>query len=75
MMHQDLGRELIKKIIVELEHVLSADNPNPKLVGKNIILMLTPQPARKRVRKYTEENEVLEEQAAEEESSEESDAE
>jgi translation initiation factor IF-3 len=73
MMHQDLGYQLIRKIIAELDHVLSADNPNPKLVGKNIILMLTPQPARKRVRKYTTEDEVLEEQAAEEESSEESD--
>jgi translation initiation factor IF-3 len=54
MQHQELGRELVARIRKDLEHVGSAD-AEPKLVGRNINLMLTPLPIRKRVRKFTKE--------------------
>lgn len=60
MMHQEIGHKLVKRIIEDLLHVGSADN-TPKLIGKAINIMLTPHPIRKRVRKYTVEDEVLEE--------------
>lgn len=57
MIRKDDARALAFKIIADLAHVASADN-DPKLVGRNINLMLTPLPEKKRVRKYTVENEV-----------------
>ena len=57
MIRKDDARALAFKIIADLGHVASADN-DPKLVGRNINLMLTPLPEKKRVRKYTVENEV-----------------
>jgi translation initiation factor IF-3 len=40
----------------------------PKLIGKSINMMLTPLPVRKRVRKFTHEEEVLEEMEEEKDS-------
>jgi len=57
MIRKDDARAMAQRIIVDLSHVASADN-EPKLVGRNINLMLTPLPEKKRVRKYTVENEV-----------------
>ncbi len=54
MQHQELGRELVARIRKDLEHVGVAD-AEPKLVGRNINLMLTPLPLRKRARKFTKE--------------------
>ena len=63
MMHQNIGMDLIKRMRVDLAGIGVADN-EPKLIGKSINLMLSPLPARKRVRKFSHEDEP----AAEEES-------
>jgi translation initiation factor IF-3 len=57
MIRKEDARNLAHKIIADLTHVASSDS-EPKLVGRNINLMLTPLPEKKRVRKYTVENEV-----------------
>jgi translation initiation factor IF-3 len=54
MQHKDLGQALVAKIRKDLEHVGVAD-AEPKLIGRNINLMLTPLPQRKRTRKFTKE--------------------
>lgn len=56
MQHKEIGMDLIKKIRADLIHVGTADM-EPKIVGKFINMMLTPLPAKKRVRKHTEEHE------------------
>lgn len=56
MMHKDIGVKLMAKIRQDLSHVGVAD-AEPKLIGKSINMMLTPLPIRKRVRKFTQENE------------------
>lgn len=48
-----MGFELVNKLKSDLEHVGSADF-EPKMIGRNINLMLTPLPAKKRKLKYTE---------------------
>lgn len=60
MQHQQMGKDLIKRIQNDLLHVGLAD-AEPKLIGKNINMMLTPLPAKKRVRKFTKEEEEIEE--------------
>jgi translation initiation factor IF-3 len=55
MQHQGLGRDVVDRIRRDLEHVGVAD-AEPKLVGRNINLMLTPLPVKKRVRKYTDDS-------------------
>ncbi|MDZ4788023.1 MAG: translation initiation factor IF-3 [Blastochloris sp.] len=55
MQHQDLGKTVVARIRKDLEHVGIAD-AEPKLVGRNINLMLTPVPLKKRVRKYTDDS-------------------
>ena len=52
MMHQDIGMNLIRRMRADLAHIGVADN-EPKLFGKSINLMLSPLPARKRVRKFS----------------------
>ena len=56
MMHQNIGMDLIKRMRVDLAGIGVADN-EPKLIGKSINMMLSPLPARKRVRKFTEDDE------------------
>jgi translation initiation factor IF-3 len=56
MMHQDIGMNLVKRMRVDLAGIGVADN-EPKLIGKSINLMLSPLPARKRVRKFSHEDE------------------
>ncbi|NJK92539.1 MAG: translation initiation factor IF-3 [Blastochloris sp.] len=55
MQQQEKGREIVLRIRKDLEHVGVAD-AEPKLVGRNINLMLTPIPLKKRVRKYTDDS-------------------
>ncbi len=55
MMHQDIGMNLIRRMRADLAHIGVADN-EPKLIGKSINLMLSPLPARKRVRKFSVDN-------------------
>jgi len=52
MMHKDIANERVAQIRADLEHVATADN-DPKLVGRNINLMLTPLPSNKRQRRFT----------------------
>jgi len=54
MQHQDLGKTLVKSIREDLKLVGVAD-AEPKLIGKNITMMLTPLPVKKRVRRWTTE--------------------
>ena len=54
MQHQDLGKALVKSIREDLKLVGVAD-AEPKLIGKNITMMLTPLPVKKRVRRWTTE--------------------
>jgi translation initiation factor IF-3 len=54
MQHQDLGQALVKTIREDLKLVAVADS-NPKLIGRNITMMLNPLPAKKRVRRWTTE--------------------
>lgn len=57
MIHKDLGQQLVAKIRQDLTHIGVAD-AEPKLIGKSINMMLTPLPIRKRVRKFTHEDDV-----------------
>jgi translation initiation factor IF-3 len=54
MQHQDLGQALVVTIRDDLKLVAVAD-ANPKLIGRNITMMLNPLPAKKRVRRWTTE--------------------
>ncbi|NDE85235.1 MAG: translation initiation factor IF-3 [Verrucomicrobia bacterium] len=54
MQHQDLGKTLVNSIRSDLKLVGVAD-AEPKLIGKNITMMLTPLPVKKRVRRWTTE--------------------
>lgn len=52
MAHTEVGYETIRRAIADLEHIGHPDN-EPKLVGRNIIVMMSPHPANKRKRKYS----------------------
>jgi translation initiation factor IF-3 len=56
MMHQDIGVNLMRRIRADLAHIGTAD-AEPKMIGKSINMMLTPNPVQKRVRKWTREDE------------------
>jgi translation initiation factor IF-3 len=51
MAHTDVGFVTIRRAVNDLLHVAHADN-EPKLMGRNIIVMMTPLPANKRKLKY-----------------------
>jgi translation initiation factor IF-3 len=61
MMHQDIGMNLIRRMRADLSEIGVADT-EPKLVGKSINLMLSPLPVRKRVRKFSHEEEPAQEE-------------
>ncbi len=61
MMHQDIGMNLIRRMRADLSQIGVADT-EPKLIGKSINLMLSPLPARKRVRKFSSEDEPAQEE-------------
>jgi translation initiation factor IF-3 len=61
MMHQDIGMNLIRRMRSDLAEIGVADT-EPKLVGKSINLMLSPLPVRKRVRKFSQEDEPAQEE-------------
>ena len=60
-MHHDIGMKLIRRMQTDLSQIGVADT-EPKLIGKSINLMLSPLPVRKRVRKFSEEDEPAQEQ-------------
>ena len=51
--HQDIGLRNMKQMIVDLEHV-GTPEVEPKLLGRNLTLMLVPLPKYKRKLKYNE---------------------
>jgi translation initiation factor IF-3 len=51
MAHQDLGYDTIRRAIADLDHIGTPDN-EPRLVGRNIIVMMSPLPVNKRKLKY-----------------------
>jgi translation initiation factor IF-3 len=61
MMHQDLAMNLIRRMREDLSQIGIADS-EPKLIGKSINLMLSPLPVRKRVRRFSEEDEPAQEE-------------
>lgn len=54
--YKELGVETIQRAANDLTHVGSIDSP-PKLMGRNVTAVISPLPANKRKRKYTEEDE------------------
>ena len=61
MMHSEIGMNLIRRMRADLSQIGVAD-AEPKLIGRNINLMLSPLPARKRVRKFSQEDEPAQEE-------------
>jgi translation initiation factor IF-3 len=61
MMHQDLAMNLVRRMREDLSQMGVADN-EPKLIGKSINLMLSPLPVRKRVRRFSAEEEPAQEE-------------
>ncbi len=57
MMHQNIGRQLVQKIIADLAQIATPDSM-PKQMGKIIHLMLTPLPVAKRQRKWKAEDDT-----------------
>lgn len=51
MAHTEIGYETIRRAVADLGHIGHPDN-EPKLIGRNIIVMMSPVPANKRKRKY-----------------------
>jgi translation initiation factor IF-3 len=60
MAHTEVGYETIKRAVADLDHVGHPDN-QARLVGRNIIVMMTPLPANKRKMKYNVDEEEEEE--------------
>lgn len=56
MAHTEIGYETMRRAVTDLAHIGHPDN-EPKLVGRNIIVMMTPVPANKRKMKYNVEGE------------------
>lgn len=52
MAHTDIGYETIGRAIKDLDHMATADN-TPRLIGRNINVMLSPLPANKRKPKFS----------------------
>lgn len=52
MAHTDVGYDTIGRAIKDLDHMATADN-TPRLIGRNINVMLSPLPANKRRPKYS----------------------
>jgi translation initiation factor IF-3 len=62
MAHTEIGFEVIKRALAELEGMGHADS-EPRLLGKQINVMLTPLPANKRKPKYLDPREIEQDEA------------
>ncbi|MGH8020641.1 MAG: translation initiation factor IF-3 [Opitutaceae bacterium] len=60
MAHTEVGFETIKRAVADLNHVGHPDN-EARLMGRNIIVMMSPLPANKRKLKYNVEESEVEE--------------
>ncbi|MEM7600645.1 MAG: translation initiation factor IF-3, partial [Verrucomicrobiota bacterium] len=65
MAHKEIGFDLMKKVAEDLEGVASVD-VEPKLTNRNILMMLSPVPEDKRVRRFRLEDEEVDLDAHEE---------
>ena len=61
MAHTEVGFQTIGRAIDDLDHIATADN-QPRLIGRNINVMMTPLPANRRELKYTHHDEEIEEE-------------
>lgn len=52
MAHTEIGFDTIRRAIADIAHMATPDN-EPRLIGRNINVMLTPLPANKRKPKYS----------------------
>lgn len=52
MAHTEIGFDTIRRAIADIAHMANPDN-EPRLIGRNINVMLTPLPANKRKPKYS----------------------
>lgn len=59
MEHTELGFEVIRRAIEDLNHIAHPDN-EPRLAGRNITMTVSPMPANKRRLKWTVADEELE---------------
>jgi translation initiation factor IF-3 len=66
MIHKELGLQLMQKVKAEMSQVGHPD-AEPKLLGKNVSMMLSPLPAQKRVRKFTRDDDIEDEIDADDE--------
>ena len=65
MEHTNLGFDMVKRAIEDLNHMGTEDAP-PKQVGRNVTVSMSPLPANKRVRKYKTDD-IEEDDSSEEE--------
>lgn len=61
MAHMDLGRENLLQTIKDLEHIAHADQSEPRKVGRQLTVTVTPHPANQRKLKFTKPDEEIEE--------------
>ncbi|MGJ3241348.1 MAG: translation initiation factor IF-3 [Opitutales bacterium] len=61
MEHKDLGFERVRNAVQQLSHIAVMD-AEPRLVGRQITLILSPVPANKRVLKFNAEDDDLDEE-------------
>jgi len=62
MAHTEIGFDTIKRAVKDLDHMATPDN-EPRLIGRNINVMMTPLPANRRHPKYTQDDEEIEEES------------
>ena len=53
MEHQDLGFDVIRRAVADLQHIGTSDS-EPRMAGRNITLIMAPLPPNKRKLKYNE---------------------
>ena len=58
MQFANADHELTKKVVDDLAHIGHCDAP-PKLTGRAVVVLISPHPAQKRVRKYSKHDEII----------------
>lgn len=70
MEHKELGFEVVKRAVKDLDHIATPDN-EPRLAGRNITMTVSPLPANRRKLKWTLDGDYEEPEAGEFEASDE----
>lgn len=52
MEHKEIGFDVVNRAVKDLDHIAQPDTP-PRLVGRNITMIMSPLPANKKKLKYT----------------------